>query len=62
VLVVGGMADLHTTEAETRALYDAAVEPKQLWLIPRTAHVDYLDAVGDAYRERVLGFLAAAVR
>jgi len=60
VLVVGGMADRHTTEADTRALYEAAGEPRQLWLIPGVAHVDYLDAMGDVYRERVLAFLASA--
>ncbi len=60
VLVVGGMTDLHTTETDTRALYDRAVDPKELWLIPNVAHVDYLDAAGDVYRERVLAFLAAA--
>lgn len=60
VLVVGGMTDLHTTEADTRALYERAVDPKELWLIPNVAHVDYLDAAGDVYRERVLAFLGAA--
>jgi fermentation-respiration switch protein FrsA (DUF1100 family) len=61
VFVIGGMADLHTTAADTRMLFDAAHEPKQLWLIPETGHVDYLDAAGAAYRQRVLEFLTAAL-
>ena len=60
-LVIGGSDDRHTTEADTRLLYAAAREPKQLWMIPRTAHVDFFDAAGDEYRRRVLGFLDAAI-
>lgn len=62
LLIIGGADDLHTKAADTRALYEAAHEPKQLWLIPGAGHVDYLDALGDTYRARVLAFLAAALR
>ena len=61
VLVIGGTEDRHTTEADTRRLYAAAREPKELWLIPGAGHVDYFDVVGLAYRARVLGFLEAAL-
>ena len=60
VLVIGGSADRHTTEADTRRLYAAAMEPKELWLLPDVAHVDFLDAAGAAYRNRVLAFLQQA--
>jgi alpha-beta hydrolase superfamily lysophospholipase len=62
VLVIGGTADRHTTVADTQRLYAAAVEPKDLWLIPNAAHVDYLRAAGDAYRQRVLAFFDHALR
>lgn len=62
VLVIGGTADRHTTVADTQRLYAAAREPKDLWLIPNAAHVDYLRAGGDAYRQRVLAFFDHALR
>lgn len=58
VFVIGGVDDRHTTEADTRALYARAPEPKQLWLIPGAAHVDFFEAAGTEYRRRVLDFLA----
>jgi alpha-beta hydrolase superfamily lysophospholipase len=61
VFVIGGAEDLHTREADTRLLYDAARHPKQLWLIPGAAHVDYFDALGEEYRRRLLAFLADAL-
>jgi len=60
VFVIGGVEDRHTTAADTRLLFEAAPEPKQLWLIPRVAHVDFFDAAPDEYRQRVLQFLAAS--
>jgi fermentation-respiration switch protein FrsA (DUF1100 family) len=60
VLVIGGVEDLHTTEADTRVLFDAANEPRQLWLIPGAAHVDFYDIARDEYRRTVLTFLDAA--
>src|SRR5256885_8812287 len=33
-------SDLHTTPAETRELFDAAREPKALWMVEGAAHVD----------------------
>lgn len=60
ILVVGGALDQHTTVADTQLLFAAAREPKELWLIPNAAHVDFLEFVGDAYRDRILAFLATA--
>ena len=60
VLVIGGAADRHTTEADTQRLFAAAPEPKALWLLPGVAHVDFLDAAGPEYRDRVLRFLEIA--
>jgi len=57
VLVLAGTADHHTTEAQTRALFAAANDPKELWLVPGASHDDLLrfDAVGCA--RHVVGFL-----
>lgn len=56
VLVVAGERDAHTTPADSRALFDAAQAPKELWWVRGAAHVNVLDAAPAAYRERVLGF------
>jgi uncharacterized protein len=48
---------LHTPLADTRALFAAAAEPKQLWLIPDAAHVDLYAHTPQTYRETVLTFL-----
>ena len=39
------------------ALFDAAGEPKELWVVDGAAHGDAYLAQPDAYRERVLAFL-----
>jgi len=61
VLLIGGTLDRHTTLADTERLFAAARAPKELWLIPNAAHVDFLEFAGDAYRRRILAFLAAAL-
>ena len=40
VLILSGTADRHTTEAQTRALFAAANDPKELWLVPGASHDD----------------------
>lgn len=57
VLVVGGALDANTTEADSRDLFAAAREPKELWIVPRAAHEDFsmVDPVG--YDAHVIAFL-----
>ena len=50
LLVVGDGADRYTTVDNTQRLFTAAREPKDLWMIPGAAHVDFLEFAGDAYR------------
>jgi len=57
LLVIAGSADRHTTAAETRRLFDAAPEPKQLWWVEGAAHVDFHRYAGEEYEKTVLGFL-----
>jgi len=60
ILVIAGGEDRHTTPADSARLFDAAPQPKQLWMIPGAAHVDFASYAGRAYAERVLSFLALA--
>lgn len=62
VLVLAGDADRHTPLAETRRLYDAAQEPKGLWVVPGAAHVDLYTYAGPEYARRVLAFFAQHLR
>lgn len=57
VFIASGDADLHTTIAETRRIFDAATGEKLLWEVPGAAHVD-LHRFGPAeYERRILAFL-----
>ena len=62
VLVVGGMLDRHTPPAETRQLFDAANEPKTLWLVEGAAHEDLHAFAPRTYEAQVFGFLAQYLR
>lgn len=57
VLIIAGEADTRATPEESRRIYEAAREPKDFWLVPAAAHVDFLQAAPDAYRAHVLPFL-----
>lgn len=56
-LFIAGTADRDTTLPESQALFDAAAEPKQLWLVDGAAHVDMLAFAKAEYERRVLEFL-----
>ncbi len=55
---IAGTADRDTTLPESQALFDAAAEPKQIWLVEGAAHVDMLSFSKTEYEKRVLDFLA----
>ncbi|MBI5426405.1 MAG: alpha/beta fold hydrolase [Opitutae bacterium] len=57
VLILGGEKDPYTTAADTRALYSAAPDRKQLWLVPDASHVDLYGAAGRAYERHLVDFL-----
>ncbi len=57
VLIVGGSRDPFTPADETRALYDAAIAPRALWIVRDAGHEDLLRADPDGYRTHVLAFL-----
>lgn len=62
VLVVAGSDDQHTTLAESRQLFAAAAEPKQLWVVPGAKHQDFLAFDPRAYAAHVVGFLNQHLR
>ena len=57
VLVTSGTADLHTTALETQAIFDAARDPKEWWLVDGAAHVDLFRSEQAKYQDRIVGFL-----
>jgi uncharacterized protein len=61
-LFVAGELDHHTTLEQSQALFAAAAEPKELWVVPGAGHLDLLRFEPEAYRQHVGTFLAAALR
>lgn len=59
VLIAAGSADLHTTLSETQRLYEAAAQPKALWVVEGAAHVNLHAYAPQEYERRVGAFLAA---
>ena len=57
VLIIAGGRDRHTTPGDTQQFFDAAADPKELWMIPEAIHQDFLAFRRSEYRTRVLGFL-----
>jgi len=56
VYIMSGTDDDLTTVAETKAMFDAANEPKELWMVDGAGHEDLYDFVPDDYQSRVLAF------
>jgi uncharacterized protein len=57
VLVVAGSRDEHTTATESADLFQAAVEPKRLWVFEGARHQDLFAYDPDGYESQVVGFL-----
>ena len=57
VLLINGADDwTGTNPDDARALYAAAGEPKELWIVPGAGHGQSYSAAGKEYQERVLSF------
>jgi uncharacterized protein len=61
-LLIVGDRDRDTTIAESHAMFQAASEPKQLWVVHGARHVDLYGYVGDPYKTRVLDFFDTWLR
>jgi fermentation-respiration switch protein FrsA (DUF1100 family) len=57
-LFIAGSEDRHTTLAESRELFHAAAEPKELWVVNGAKHQDLYTFAKAEYEQRVLGFFA----
>jgi len=55
---MAGEADPNTTLPESQALFAAAAEPKQLWIVPGARHEDLHHFAPQPYEKQVLAFLA----
>jgi fermentation-respiration switch protein FrsA (DUF1100 family) len=61
LLIHGELDDLITAD-NARALYAAAGEPKELWILPAVEHSGALEAAREEYQERVSGFFRRWLR
>lgn len=55
-LFIGGAEDRHTTPVELQEMFEAAVSPKELWIVPGAQHVDLSRFAKSEYEERILAF------
>jgi fermentation-respiration switch protein FrsA (DUF1100 family) len=62
VLLIAGDQDRHTRIQESQRLFEAAPEPKKLWIVPGVAHQDFHRLSPMEYERRVLDFLAHTLR
>jgi dipeptidyl aminopeptidase/acylaminoacyl peptidase len=56
VLIMGGKLDELVRPFMAQELYEAAREPKQLWILDKAHHVDYATVAPQELRERLLDF------
>lgn len=62
VLIVAGSDDRHTTLEESQELFQAAAEPKELWVVHGARHQDFLSFDPGGYESAVVGFLTRYLR
>ena len=55
-LLIAGADDRHTTLAESRQMFEASSEPKELWVVSGAGHTDLYPIAKEAYEQHVLGF------
>jgi fermentation-respiration switch protein FrsA (DUF1100 family) len=62
VLILSGEKDQHTTLADTKNLFSAAHEPKEMQLFPGAGHVALDTFAQQEYQKIVLGFFGKSLR
>lgn len=60
--IIGGEKDPYTPAEETQSLFQAAPEPRHIWIVPGAGHQDFQTFAPDEYRRRVLPFLQNHLR
>lgn len=58
VLFVTGTLDRHTTQSEVSRLYDAALPPKELWIVEGAGHYNMHTYAGESYEQHIADFLS----
>ena len=61
VLIIGGTKDTVVPAWMVRRLYDAAREPKELWIVPDAGHGGYDRLLGGEYGNRISSFFDNAL-
>jgi len=61
LFILGGGQDPIVPESMARRLYQAAHEPKSLWIVPGAGHGGYAEVAADEYRRRLLDFFSRAL-
>jgi fermentation-respiration switch protein FrsA (DUF1100 family) len=56
LLVIAGEKDLLMPVDDVKRVFDAAGEPKQLWIVPGAEHARCREVAGAEYDTRVTGF------
>jgi dipeptidyl aminopeptidase/acylaminoacyl peptidase len=56
VFVLGGERDYMVPPAALRQLYEAAREPKELWIVKGAGHAGFAQAAPEEYAQRLRGF------
>lgn len=57
LLLISGTDDQHTTRAEAERLFDAARQPKEIWIVPGGGHFNMHAYAGKEYENRISDFL-----
>ena len=58
LFVISGECDRLMTPGDVRRVFDAAREPKELWMVPEARHAKCRETAGAAYDARVTEFFA----
>ena len=61
LFIIGGERDPLVPPFAARVLFDAAREPKELWIVPAAGHAGFAAVAGEEYGRRLAGFFARAL-
>jgi len=62
VFIISGAKDDRMRPEDTRRLYEAAGEPKQLWLVPSAGHLESFAVAKEEYKTRLIKFFKQHLR
>ena len=62
VMIISGSIDRHTTIDETGRIYNAANQPKELWVVKGAGHINMHAFARETYEEKVSAFFAKHLR